>query len=149
MDDFWSIARQKRCVTLPVSCCFMIWMIFSMTICILEDNNHVCPVGEVLYALQSAADDTDETRDCVFHGWVVVTEELGDELRLLLLVDEEDVVPDQFVNKVLPQFRRNLQGVHPQRQQHFDHPLHVPVPEVLKQFLLVLVHHRLSYLLTP
>lgn len=80
----------------------------------MKDKNHVGSGSEVLDALESAADDADETSDCVFHACVFETEQLGDEVELRLFVDEQDVVPDQFVHKVLPQLRRNLQRVHPQ-----------------------------------
>jgi len=81
----------------------------------------------------------------MLHGAIVVAHQLLDELEVLVLVDQEDVVPDELIDQVLPQLGRDLQGVHAQGQKHLDHGVDVLLLEVLDQLRLVLVHHGLGY----
>lgn len=74
----------------------------------------VVPGNQVLHAPQRARDHTNQTGDRVLHGVVLIAHQLLDELEVLVLLDQQDVVPDELVDQILPQLGRDLQRVHPQ-----------------------------------
>ena len=74
---------------------------------------------------------------------VLDAKEFEKELILGLRVQEEHVVPDDLIYKVLPQFWCDLKGIHPEGKQDFDYLLIVIFNFSLDQSLLMFVHNLL------
>ncbi len=80
----------------------------------------------------------------MFETVVVDREHALHEVEVAVLLDQKDVITNQLVHQVLPELRRDLQGVDSEREQHFDHAVNVPVLVMLSQFGLVFLHDSLG-----
>jgi hypothetical protein len=54
-------------------------------------------------------------------------DQINQKLAVFVLVDEEDVIADQFRDQIAPLLRRYLQSVNPERQHHLDDILRVAI----------------------
>jgi hypothetical protein len=81
----------------------------------------------------------------MFHARIIIIQQSPDKLELLILIDQKYIAFDQLVNQGFAQFRRDLQGVHPQGQQNLHHPVDVLLLEIRDQFGLVHLDHSFGY----
>ena len=80
---------------------------------------------------------------------VVLVKELQNERVLLWTIQAEYIVTHKLVNQILPQLWADLEGVHAQIKEDFDHTASIVNRLGLVQFLNMLLHHRLREELCP
>lgn len=109
------------------------------------NNYHIIPGSKIIDSFIRTAYDTNQTRDRMFHARIIIIQQSPDKLEFLIFVDQKYIAFDQLVDQGFAQFRRYLQGVHPQGKQNLHHPVDVFLLEVRNQFGLVNLDHSFGY----
>ncbi len=75
------------------------------------DYAHIFLIRNILNASQGATHNTNKGDDGVPEFGVGIFEQLQQEIKPLIFLNLEQVIPDQLIHKILPQLRGNLQGI--------------------------------------
>ena len=97
-EDFCNNARQNLCITEPFFSSSMIYLLSKNYLHYLFYHTHIFLVSNVLNSSQGTAYNTDQRYDGVSEFGIGVFEQLQQEIKPLILLNLEQVIPYQLVD---------------------------------------------------
>ena len=88
-------------------------------------HNSVAVNKQVVDTLHSACQNRDQGTHCMFKTGRIHLKQINQESAVPVLLDQKDIVSNEFSYQISAQFRRDLQSVDSQTQKHFNNVLNV------------------------